>query len=542
MSPLLGSVVTVEGIVTARLIGEAGSQLGVFVQASRGDSNPRTSDAVFVVTDAELDRGMRVRASGTVTEMGSGRSTRTSIIATATAQCADGTLPPAESISLPIQGRHIEALESMRVSLDQPVTVSGLGSVGFRGELVVSAEAPLIQPTATAMPGEAAKRWSDQNRRQSLTLDDGSLRTNDPELPVRQLLATESPIRVGDRLHEVIGVMDHFAGYRLHLASRPRVQSASQRPASPPARRGDTRIAAVNLYNYFNGDGEGGAFPTARGAPNPQAFAYQHAKLMQMLVRLDAEIFALAELENDGYDELSAIATLTNGLNRQQDVRDYQYVALAGPLGGDDIAVGLIYDTRALVRVGAAETLENYPFDDFNRPPLAQTFQHIATEQTLTVVAVHLKSKGCGDQVDGANRDQRDGQGCWNAKRAEAALALTEWVEHVGAGPQRTAIVGDFNAYRMEQPITLLEQAGYRHAAIDGHTYNYRGAAGSLDHALLGSALHDTMTQAGAWSINAAEADWLSYRFTDSGRDPQPTPFRSSDHDPLIIDFQLLPN
>ncbi|MET5021287.1 endonuclease, partial [Burkholderia pseudomallei] len=76
----------------------------------------------------------------------------------------------------------------------------------------------------------------------------------------------------------------------------------------------------------------------------------------------------LMEIENDGYGPLSAVSQLAAKLGENWRVVDPG----SSRLGGDAIAVALIYDSRKVNPIGNAATLA---IDDKNRQPLAQTFR-----------------------------------------------------------------------------------------------------------------------------------------------------------------------
>ena len=62
-----------------------------------------------------------------------------------------------------------------------------------------------------------------------------------------------------------------------------------------------------------------------------------------------------------------------------------------------------------------------------NRAPLAATFKVRNNGVKFTVIANHLKSKGC-DGATGADLDQGDLQGCWNARRVQQVDELRAFV------------------------------------------------------------------------------------------------------------------
>ena len=192
------------------------------------------------------------------------------------------------------------------------------------------------------------------------------------------------------------------------------VRSARPRGRHAPGRE-------LQRPNYFDGDGQGGGFPTTRGATTPSELARQTEKLVDAITRLDADIYGLIEIENDG-GEFQATRTLVNALNAELGAEVYRFVD-TGVIGTDEIKQAFIYDRRSVRPVGdfAILTSEVDPrFDDSrSRPALAQTFTRLGTGERVTVVVNHFKSKsqsGLTDQSD-PDFDQGDGQGFWNATR-----------------------------------------------------------------------------------------------------------------------------
>ena len=111
----------------------------------------------------------------------------------------------------------------------------------------------------------------------------------------------------------------------------------------------------------------------------------------------------------------------------------------------------------------------------------------------------------------------------------------------------RPLIIGDLNAYTEEDPIHVLEDAGYvglSELLIDEderYSFVFDGFSGELDHGLASPELLGDVTGATIWHINADEALILDYNL-DFGRDPslyESNAYRSSDHDPLIIGLDL---
>ncbi len=529
-SPMAGQEVTVEGVVTASFTDGLG---GWFLQDA-GDGDPATSDALFVsaADNPQLSPGQRVRVRGMVVELDTGRGARTSLQPADIKPLGRGNVrtmvistPPADW----------ERYENMRLRIAAQLTVAGTDRAGKYGELTVNFGERLRTPSDAVAPGDAARALAADNALRTLRLDDGS----DAEQPESLWYLSKTGLpRTGSRVSNVEGVLDERAGgYRLQLTGKPAFQRS--RPPSAPKVGGDVRIASFNLENFFNGDGQGGGFPTPRGARTPDELDTQLGRLVATIRGLNPDIAALMEVENDGFGPDAAITLLVAALNREGG--DWQFIATESPQGGDQIRVGLIYRASRVVPVGAAVTLTDDLFGTRSRPPLAQTFR-AGTGPAFTVVANHFKSKGCGSSALGAEADQKDGQSCWNPTRTESARRLDAWLrtDPTGSGSDLAMIVGDINAYSMEDPIQLLAAAGWRDAFAGQrgpapYSYVYDDLIGRLDHALLSPALAARLVGAAEWHSNADEPDSRGYRQQPGNR----SPWRSSDHDPLVVGFRL---
>jgi uncharacterized protein len=560
-SPRIGATVTIEAVVVGAHVEGLG---GIFVQEEQADrdGDPMSSEGLFLQVDGANPRvstGEVVRARGVVGELGEGTRTLTALVDLSDFRVcgrADELPLPALIEDAPLLPEDWEAFEGMRVEIEPAATVIGNWATLERGELLVALGGRQWVPTDRHPPGEAARNLAGDQARARILLDDGSIDGGVPERVawLRQQPSGDAPLRAGSELRAIAGVLDQRLGsYRLHVDGRIEVSHAP-RPQKPPEVSGSLRIASFNVQNYFNGDGKGGGFPTSRGARDGEELKRQRAKVISALRGLDADLYALSEIENDGYDRESAIAELARELGASRGrPRDYDYIRAPGErLGGDDISVGFIYRTRKLTPIGAAAALEDGPFSRGNRVPLAQTFEFKGSKGRFTAVVNHFKSKGGCEEADEANRDRGDGQGCWNAMRVEAARALAAWLatDPTGSGDPDVLILGDLNAYSREDPIRLLEDAGYALARSDSgraaYSYVFGGQSGHLDHALMSASLASQFRDIAVWHINADEMTAFDFRRGNrpraiDARMFRADPFRSSDHDPLLLGFDIDP-
>ena len=558
LSPALGRSVEVEAILSARFMDGLG---GLFLMAepTHDDKNPATSEGIFVRYEGSLPRlarNARLRVRGRVAELGAAPDTLTALIeVTDLIECGKpAKVLPVRLTAAPLSELAWEALESQRVFLPGPVSVIGNDALLRNGELTISFDGRDFASTELHAPGPEASARSDANRRTRLILDDGQLNTYPQRLwYLPQALTAETPWRVDSQVSGVEGVLEQREGdWRLQLTDPIQAVKQAPRPQHPPELDGDLRIASFNVLNYFNGDGKGGGFPTERGARTPAAFARQRDKIIAALARMQADVVALMEIENDGFGADSAINDLIVGLNRAlgEDAGDYAFVGLDAPgLGSDRISVAIIYRKGRVQPLDAAAVLAEEPFLGLGRPPLAQTFASGAV--TFTVVANHFKSKGGCDRAHGPNRDQGDGQGCWNATRVVMAQSLWDWLQRdpTGSGSKNYIVLGDFNALGEEDPMRLLKSRGLRDVLAETaveplYSYVFQGESGRLDHALASPEMAALVSRAAEWHINADESP--AFEYGSAGYDAasrlaryRADPFRSSDHDPILVGVRL---
>lgn len=573
-SPLEGAEVKVEGVITAHFPGLE----GFFLQTPDGedDGNPATSQGLFIagpvvdrLEEEGLAPGARIRVRGRVVERGegegagSGHPTLTALEGATldSVLSREGALPAPMVISdTPDSPQVWEAYEGMLVRIEAPLTVSGQSGLQRFGELITSFEGRLFQPTEIHPPGLEAQARTARVRARTLVLDDGSTESWPervsylPETGPDGWPTHEAPLRAGSVLGPVTGVMDvRRGGYLLLPLERLDVVEAAPRPDPPglPLPPGDDllRVAVMNVENLFNGDGEGGGFPTPRGAQTFELYQVQQAKLVATLAALEADVVALAEVENDGAGPRTALRQFAEALNAAGPHRDWTEVEMAEGPGTDAIRVGILYRQTRVTPVGDPVVPTDPIFAWGSRPPLGQAFRRIDAVGApfgapWLVVSNHLKSKGgCPEpgnaRASSGDFDLGDGQACWNAHRVTAARAMADWLERdpagLGEGSGPALVVGDLNSYAQEDPMALLRDRGWVDAFhLAGmerpYSYVFQGQAGRLDHILLHRDREGALVEARIWHTNADEFTGFGYEY-----DPEPTVWRSSDHDPLLL-------
>lgn len=576
-SASVGQTVSITAIVVGDFqnaaLGTHGDLDGFFVQEEDGDADgdAQTSEGIFVYDGSNpslnVTTGDQVRVVGKVAEY-NGLTELTNIISVEILS-PDNTLPTPASVTLPLGSLdQLEAFEGMSVAFDQTLHVTEHYTLGRYGKVLLSSSARLDQPTNVALPGDAAVALQAQNDLNQILLDDGLSIQNPATVKFSHHapnpLSAVDTLRGGDSVNGLLGALYYANGaYNVQPTAMVDFNNTNPRPTTAPNVGGSLKVAAFNVLNYFTTVDAGPAIcgplnnQDCRGANSETELTRQQTKLLAALGKLQADVIGMMELENT---DQAALATLVSHLE------GYGYIAnpagLGVELGGDAITVGLMYKTEKVTPVGTAQTVADgygstdlgaacgggsdgiYPFDNFNRKPLAQTFRDNATGELFTVVVNHLKSKGSltgyADDVD-----QLDGQGANNCTRSVAAQTLLEWLatDPTQNGHERFIIMGDLNAYAMEDPITVLKNAGYTNQ-VSGYSYVFDGQWGSLDHVLTSPALSKLISGGAKWHINADEPIVLDYNTEFKSPDQLNSfygadEYRTSDHDPVMIGLNL---
>lgn len=572
-SPMAGRTVTISGVVTGDFQEDDDDRRrnlrGFFVQGAP-DGSYDSSDAIFVFdgTNPSVDVavGDVVDVTGTVNEYFG----ETQIEADSVRITGTGTVEPLPlRTPFPATTRNsdgeaiadLERYEGMLVVFSEALTVTGLRSLERFGEVTLAGGGRLFQFTNDNAPDTAgyARHW-DLVARRSIVLDDG-LRAENPS-QIHYLEAGSVPaysIRLGDTITGLAGNLRYSRGaggngaenWRLEPTTDPLFQQANPRPGAPDV-GGSLRVGAFNVLNFFTtiDTGQDNCGPRldagCRGADSNAELTRQREKTVTALLMSGADILGLTELQNNSS---ASLRVLVDAMNARTGSDDFAYID-TGIIHTDVIKAGLIYRTSAVAPVGDFALLDRSVDSRFNdnrnRPSLAQTFARNADGARLTVVVNHLKSKGSSCDADG-DPNVGDGQGNCNLTRVNAAAALSDWIDTdpTGSGDPDFLVIGDMNAYFMEDPIELFRSRGLVDvlaAQANPYSFVFDAQSGAYDYAFATPALAPQVTGAVAWHINVDEPPLLDYNL-EFRRDPAlfdaSVPYRASDHDPVIIGLEL---
>jgi predicted extracellular nuclease len=541
------------------------------MQQETPDDDAATSDGIFVydgkTSRVDVSVGDRVEVRGTVQEhFGETQiaNPTVSISGSGTVAATDVSLPAA-NIMTNSEGdllADLEHLEGMLLRFPQPLSVSNLRDLERFGAVSLSQGGRLYQFTNGNRPSRAAySSHKEANARRSLELDDG-LRAENPA-SIRYLSAGATPdysIRAGDAITGVTGNLRYSRGsggngaetWRLMPTSDPVFDSLNPRPGAPGT-GGTLSVASFNVLNFFTtvDTGANTCGPRkedgCRGADSTTELRRQLDKTSAALALMDADIVGLMELENNASESLRMIV---DAVNDRIGSDSYAFLD-TGIIHDDAIKTGFVYKLSTVEPVGDFALLDQQTDPRFNdsrnRPALAQSFRAVSNNAILTVIVNHLKSKGSSCESDG-DPNTGDGQGNCNRTRTSAAIAIADWIEEdpTGSGDPDFLVIGDLNAYTREDPIRTLQDAGLTNLfAEDDEPYSFvfDKQAGALDHALATKSLVPQVAAAMEWHINADEPPLFDYNL-EHGRDPSlidgDSPYRASDHDPVIVGLELV--
>lgn len=572
-SPYVGVDVVIRGIVTGDFQyrdADERRNLGGFYVLGDPDGNPASSDGIFIFDGGnpgvDVAVGDAVEVAGTVQEhFGETQVKATSVRITGSAVATPTRVSlPASASVRNSDGRLIadlERYEGMLVEFTDTLTVTHLRNLERFGQVALSQGGRLFQFTNDHAPDVTAYRaHRDLNARRTIVLDDG-LRDQNPD-DVHYLNAGSTAaysIRLGDTLSGLTGNLRYSRGaggdgdetWRLMPTVEPQFVSRNPRPGAPTL-AGDIRVGAFNVLNFFttrdtDGSTCGPRNDSCRGADSDAEYDRQLSKTTTALLMSGADVLGLTELENNAS---ASLAALVGALNARSATSDYAFID-TGVIHNDVIKAGLIYRSSALAPVGRFALLDSSIDrrfnDERNRPALAQAFEVKATGARFSVVVNHLKSKGSSCDADG-DPNLGDGQGNCNRTRTTAAAALADWVrsDPTGSGDADYLVIGDMNAYYREDPIETMRAAGLvdlLEGVENPYSFVFDAQSGAYDYALASPSLAAQVAETIEWHINVDEPPLLDYNL-EFGRDPtlfdDTTPYRASDHDPVLVGLDLV--
>ena len=270
-------------------------------------------------------------------------------------------------------------------------------------------------------------------------------------------------------------------------------------------------IAGTNIENFFVTLGG------YAGASNETTLGYQKQKISKGLYHLNADIYAICEMEQGPL----AATEMVRLLNELAGTNVYDWID-AGFSTYDAIMVCYIYRKDKVAPYGSY--IMPYTSGVYRYREAIQCFEHIATGERFNVSVNHFKAKSGTDDTDGTRRT--------NMQKLINKLPSAETID------PDVLVMGDLNAYTMEASNLLLtEGEGYVDLLMkydpDGYSYVYDKLVGYLDHAYCSPSMESQVTKAVSYHMNADTP--TSYEYSKGNT----TMYRYADHEPILVGLRL---
>ncbi len=261
---ITGRVAT-QGVVVGDFEGERELR-GFDLQDASGDSDPATSDGIFVFTGSAdtVGAGQLVRVTGYARErfgqttLNGSDSDSSAVPPVDIVSCGAGSVT-ATDVTLPfasVDGP--ERYEGMLVRLPQALVISEYFDYGRFGELMLALPLPgesrVFAPTSIVEPGAPALARALADSASRITLDDALSAQNPISLrhPNGATFSLDNRFPGGDEVQNTVGVLGYdFGLYRIAPTGPADYAVVNARLAAPETIGGDVRVAAMNTRNFF---------------------------------------------------------------------------------------------------------------------------------------------------------------------------------------------------------------------------------------------------------------------------------------------------
>ena len=278
----------------------------------------------------------------------------------------------------------------------------------------------------------------------------------------------------------------------------------------PDLGKANVVVCGTNIENFFVTLGG------YAGASNETTLSYQKQKISKGLYHLNADIYAICEMEQGPL----AATEMVRLLNELAGTNVYDWID-AGFSTYDAIMVCYIYRKDKVTPYG--NYIKPYTSSVYLYREAIQCFEHIATQERFNVSVNHFKAKSGTDDTDGTRRT--------NMQKLINKLPSAEAID------PDVLVMGDLNAYTNEQSNLMLLDEGYVDLLMkydpDGYSYVYDKLVGYLDHAYCSPSMESQVTKAVSYHMNADTP--TSYEYSKGNT----TMYRYADHEPILVGLHL---
>lgn len=428
-------------------------------------------------------------------------------------------------LTWPDDFKNASQYDGKMVELNQILYVTNIGNWNKYGEITLSSKR-LMSPTEIALPGsDEYYSLVQSNNFDQLILSDGS---SDIYPTPRPWTGEKDYIRTGAYTTHIVGrfTIEEY-GYTITPTEEPVFENNIRPTMAEDLGDYDVKVCGFNLKYYLASN-----WGTGYGPETEEEAEQQHRKIVKALLAIDADVFGLVEIQQ-GQDALQKLADALNAIDSEAE---YTYINDGTQVYGSYTKAGYLYKSSKLTPV---RQLQSNDTGVKNRKK-AQGFQVKNTGEKFVFMINHFKAKS--GKGSGDNADKGDGQSTYNGDRVREATAVNTFAKSCTSyfGDSDVLIMGDLNAYSMEDPIRVFTDAGYtnlikEYEGEEGYSYSYRGTLGCLDHALANESILGQVTGCEVFHINTDESTVFAY----DGYSYQDNMYRSSDHDPVVVGLRL---
>lgn len=300
--------------------------------------------------------------------------------------------------------------------------------------------------------------------------------------------------------------------------------------------RTDVRICSANIQNFFYHLGGYASRKTTRGQ-----YELQKLKTATALLRMDADIYALCELEKGP----TAPGELAGKMNELARTQRYKFVS-TGAADGDTISVGYIYRADRVEPYGPPRFAYEDEQNIYAYRFMLQGWRELKHYELFYISLNHLRSKR-GTPEESARKRM--------ANVDSVLMSIDKLMADECYRDSDVLLLGDYNSYTQEQPIQAFVRAGYEDMLPAGeYSYVYNAESGFLDRVFASPSMAKMVVGVQPVHWNADTHYTYGYKSKYNYKDrviPTESPedirmflsrqarrnmlFRYADHDPILI-------
>lgn len=273
-------------------------------------------------------------------------------------------------------------------------------------------------------------------------------------------------------------------------------------------------VCGTNIQNYWVTFGK-------NGAENEQQFQTQTTKISKALVHIDADIYAICELE----EGTKAVSTLLNAMNKIKGQNVYAYIE-TGFSEYPAMTTNYIYRIDKVKPYGKMQFPYPSTYSAFHYRMMMIGFEELSTGEKFVLSLNHLLSK-----VSETTDDTRM-EGC-----RKLITKTNSVIKNNTFQDPDILFLGDYNNYTMEAPNQYLVESGLVDQLMrfdsTNYSYSYEGEVGYLDRCFSTQSMNKQITAVHPYHLNTDTYYRYGYKYADTSM------YRYADHDPILVGLRL---